>query len=107
MLELMLERHLELTDPDKKIWSRLRYVDVEYNKAIRQQRLPPNEAAFNYNVRRGKTVLEMSGALAQAAASSCAVEINMSNFEFFEKYMGSDESLAASNKLSGAYNVPY
>ena len=118
--ELMLERHLELTDPDKKIWSRLRrggglvqkYVDAEYNKARRQQqqrRLPPNEAAFNYNVRRGKTVLETSIALAQAETPphSSAVEQNLSNFEFFEKYMRSDESLAPSNKLSEAYNVPY
>nr|BDT63228.1 MAG: wsv192-like protein [Hemigrapsus takanoi nimavirus]GBG35337.1 wsv192-like protein [Hemigrapsus takanoi nimavirus] len=112
--ELILERHLELTDPDKKIWSRLRrgglvqrYVDAEYNKARRQQRLPPNEAAFNYNARRGETVLETSTALAQAAASSRAVEQDLSNFEFFEKYMRSDESLAPSNKLSEAYNVPY
>ncbi|KAK8405452.1 hypothetical protein O3P69_001788 [Scylla paramamosain] len=84
-----------------------RYVDAEYNKARRQQRLPPKEAAFNYNVRRGETVLETSSALAQAAASSCGVEENLSSFEFFEKYMRSDESLAPSNKLSEAYNVPY
>ncbi len=78
----MLERHLELRCQDqiKKIWSRLRreglvqrYVDAEYNKARRQQRLPPNKAAFSYNVRRGERVLEMSSALAQAAASSCTV----------------------------------
>ncbi|KAK8390675.1 hypothetical protein O3P69_010405 [Scylla paramamosain] len=49
----------------------------------------------------------MSSALALAAASSCAIEKNLSNFEFFEKYMRSDEYLAPSNKLSGAYNVPY
>lgn len=99
--ELLLERHLELTDPDKKIWSRLRrgglvqrYVNAEYNKAKRQQRLPPNEAAFNYNARRADTSIT----LAQAAAPSRAVEKNLSNFEFFEKYMRSDESLAPSKQ---------
>ena len=102
--DLMLKRHQELTDPDKKIWSRLRkgglvqrYVETEYNKARRQQRLPLNEAAFNYNVRRGQI----------AEQSYCITEENLNNFQFFEKYMRSDESLAPSNKLSERYNVPY
>lgn len=111
--ELMLDRHLELTDPDKKIWSRLRreglvqrHVDTQYDKAKQQQLLPPNEAAFNYKVRRG-ALTQTTAAVAADIPSSSSSQDNLSNFEFFEKYMRSDESLGPSNKLSEAYNVPY
>lgn len=109
---LLQERHAELTDPDKKIWAELlkrnlvqKHVAAEYAKVDRS-RLPENEAAFNYKIRRGRTVLETSAYIRSTRKIGNDDYDHIDSFEFFEKYMRSDESLAASNKLSVAYSVP-
>lgn len=109
---LLQERHAELTDPDKKIWAKLlerdlvpKHVAAAYAKTDRS-RLPENEAAFNYKIRRGCTVNETSTYLRKTRKTGNGDYDHIGSFEFFEKYMRSDESLAASNKLSVAYSVP-
>lgn len=109
---LLQERHAELTDPDKKIWAELlkrnlvqKHVADEYAKVDRS-RLPENEAAFNYKIRRGRTVNETSTYIRSTRKIGNDDYDHINSFEFFEKYMRSDESLAASNKLSVAYSVP-
>lgn len=109
---LLQERHAELTDPDKMIWSELlkrnlvqKHVAEEYAK-VDSSLLPENEAAFNYKIRRGRTVNETSTYIRSTRKIGTGDYDHINAFEFFEKYMRSDESLAASNKLSVAYSVP-
>ncbi|KAK3895673.1 hypothetical protein Pcinc_000596 [Petrolisthes cinctipes] len=109
---LMQECHSELTDPDKKIWSRLvkrglvqKHVAAEYAK-VNLNRLPPNEAALHHEIRCGPTVHETSSYLKSIRKTNSNDYNHMETFDFFLKYMRSDESLAPSINLSQAYSVP-
>lgn len=97
-------RHVELLDPDKKIWQRLYAEKIAPEKVVdaynEVSKLLPDEAMANYNYRTG--LVHLSDTLKNAKKPP--TDLTMTDFDFYEKYIRSDIVLGKSNKLSGMFS---
>ena len=114
---LVMSRHTELTDPDKKIWKRMHSAGIAPEKVItayrKVQHLLPNEVVANYEYRSGPATLsatEEQQNLSQGQVFTMLSTKNkrdpekMNPWEFYEKFIRSDVVVAKSNKLSQVFS---
>ena len=100
---IILSRHTEITDPDKKIWRRMHEANIVPEKVVKEyekvKHLLPDEAIANYEPRTG-AVIEQE----QPKYDTVVDYINMSSADFYEKFIRSDIVVAKSNELSEMFN---
>lgn len=99
---IVMSRHKEITDPDKKIWKRMHQANVAPEKVMKAyekvKHFLPNEAIANYKNRTGA----VDG---QEEQKQLQTNIHyISSADFFERYIRSDIAVAKSNRLSEMYN---
>nr|BDT63404.1 MAG: wsv192-like protein [Sesarmops intermedium nimavirus]GBG35625.1 wsv192-like protein [Sesarmops intermedium nimavirus] len=100
---IVMSRHTEITDPDKKIWKRMHEANVVPKKIVKAyekvKHLLPNEAVANYEPRTGAVVVGQ-----EQTKDVNANYTNISSADFYKRYIRSDIVVAKSNRLSEVYN---
>ena len=103
---IVLSRHAEITDPDKKIWKRMHEANIAPEKVVKAyekvKHLLPNEAVVNYEPRTGAVVVGQE--LKTMDVHTATDYINISPADFYERYIRSDIVVAKSNSLSEMFN---
>nr|BDT62647.1 MAG: wsv192-like protein [Metapenaeus ensis nimavirus]GBG35467.1 wsv192-like protein [Metapenaeus ensis nimavirus] len=109
---LIASRHMELTDPDKKIWKQLYDLNIAPKKVTDAYNeikdLLPEEALANYEVRTGVAKLPMPGSWHCTGSSASKSEyLKCTSSEFYRRYLRSDIAVAKSNKLSKVFSESF
>ena len=120
--ELLASRHIEITDPDKRIWQRLYEKGITPDKVVssyeKVKHLLPNEAIANYEHRTGPIPASMmllhDNRAETACRNNCYIAptemerlTKMSARAFYDKYIRSDIMVAKSNKLSETFSEQF
>nr|AKS10609.1 wsv192-like protein [Metopaulias depressus WSSV-like virus] len=110
-LHIVMSRHTEITDPDKKIWKRMHESNIAPEKVVKAyekvKHLLPNEAVANYEPRTGAVVRQEKREQKQLKtvnANTAVDYTNISSADFYERYIKSDIVVAKSNRLSKMFN---
>ena len=101
---IVMSRHTEIFDPDKKIWKRLHEANITPANVIQEyekvKHLLPDEAIVNYELRTGPVEERQFQRIVPNYT-------NMNSYEFYKKYIKSDIVVAKSNELSEMFSETF